>query len=146
MDFSKKLKITFTKNFSFTPEERIILLYLCAAFVFGIILHLNLYKERNANAGQRYDYSAFDSEFGDINGRPVQTTPADTAGLSVINKMTAADFEKLRSIGPIISQRIIDYRTLNGPFKTVDGLLEVSGIGPKRLEVIKVYLDNLSKN
>ena len=40
-------------------------------------------------------------------------------------------------MGPAIAQRIIDHREANGPFTSVDGLLEVSGIGPATLEKIR---------
>ena len=40
-------------------------------------------------------------------------------------------------MGPSIAQRIIEHREKNGPFTAVDGLLEVSGIGPATLEKIR---------
>ncbi len=40
----------------------------------------------------------------------------------------------LNGVGPKIAQAIIDYRTKNGPFKTVEGLMAVKGIGSKILE------------
>ena len=35
---------------------------------------------------------------------------------------------------------IIDYRTQNGPFATVDDLIDVSGIGPSTLEQIRPFV------
>lgn len=52
-----------------------------------------------------------------------------TTTLVNLNSSTAAELETLPGIGEVIAQRIIDYRTQNGPFTTVDDLLEVSGIG-----------------
>ena len=45
-----------------------------------------------------------------------------------INKATQADFEKLKDIGPVLSQRIIKYRKLLGGFNNIKQLSEVFGI------------------
>ena len=50
-------------------------------------------------------------------------------GLLDINTATAADLEALPEIGPVLAQRIVDYRQANGPFASVEHLLEVPGIG-----------------
>jgi competence protein ComEA len=51
-----------------------------------------------------------------------------------VNTATAPELEALPGVGPVISQRIVDYREANGPFATVDDLEKVSGIGPVTLE------------
>jgi competence protein ComEA len=54
-----------------------------------------------------------------------------------INTATATELEALPGVGEVIAQRIVDYRTANGPFGSVDDLLEVSGIGDATLEEMR---------
>ncbi len=54
-----------------------------------------------------------------------------------INTATVKELVKLKGIGRIIAERIIQYRQENGEFKTVKDLLNVKGIGPKILEANK---------
>jgi competence protein ComEA len=46
----------------------------------------------------------------------------------------------LPGIGEVYAQRIIDYRTANGPFKDVTEIKNVEGIGEKRYEQIKYLI------
>ncbi|TWI56377.1 helix-hairpin-helix domain-containing protein [Halalkalibacter nanhaiisediminis] len=75
-----------------------------------------------------------------IEGEEVHTTNINTAdggnsdGRIAINSADAQALEQLPGIGPAKAQAIIAYRDEHGPFKEVDDLLNVSGIGPKSLE------------
>jgi comEA protein len=51
-----------------------------------------------------------------------------------INTATAIELERLDGIGPVLAKRIVDYRDANGPFGALEELMDVSGIGPKKLE------------
>jgi len=57
-----------------------------------------------------------------------------------INRATAEELEQLPGIGPVLAARIVEYRQMRGRFQSVDELLEVRGIGPKRLEQIRPYV------
>jgi len=63
-------------------------------------------------------------------------TPTVTCPVNV-NTATAVQLESLPGIGPAIAERIIKYRQEHGPFRTVDALLEVPGIGEATLEKIR---------
>lgn len=57
-----------------------------------------------------------------------------------INQADPAMLVKLPGIGPVTAQRIAEYREVNGPFKTVDELLTIKGIGADKLEKIKLLV------
>lgn len=63
--------------------------------------------------------------------------PPSTPGLININTATVEELDSLPGIGPAIAQRIIDYRTENGPFAQIEDIMNVSGIGPATFEKIK---------
>lgn len=54
-----------------------------------------------------------------------------------INTATLEDWISVDGIGQVLAERIIQYRFDHGPFLSVDDLSHVSGIGEKKLEVIK---------
>jgi competence protein ComEA len=62
---------------------------------------------------------------------------AGVAGLINVNTATPTELEELPDVGEVIAQAIVDYRTENGPFASVDQLLDVSGIGDATLENIR---------
>lgn len=57
-----------------------------------------------------------------------------------INRADPWLLEALPGIGEVLAQRIVDYRSENGPFKRIEDLLKVSGIGPATFEKIKGYI------
>lgn len=60
-------------------------------------------------------------------------------GLVNINTANATQLTQLPGVGPAIAQKIIDYRTANGPFSSVDDLTKVPGIGAAKLAQIKSH-------
>ena len=57
-----------------------------------------------------------------------------------INQATVADLDRLPGIGPSTARAIVDHRTRNGPFASVDDLLAVRGIGPAKLAELRAMV------
>ncbi len=64
---------------------------------------------------------------------------ASGTGSALVNLNTATldQLEALPGIGPVLAQRIIDYREQHGPFASVDDLSNVSGIGDAHMEDLR---------
>lgn len=63
---------------------------------------------------------------------------AGAAGAQVdLNTATLTDLDGLPGVGPVLAQRIVDWRTEHGPFASVDQLREVSGIGDRKFDDLK---------
>ncbi|MGO1538187.1 MAG: ComEA family DNA-binding protein [Leucobacter sp.] len=74
---------------------------------------------------------------GAMTGSAGGADPTDAAaGGGVVNLNTADStaLQTLPRVGPALAERILDWRTANGQFASVDQLLDVSGIGEKTLE------------
>jgi competence protein ComEA len=65
--------------------------------------------------------------------------PSGTAQVD-LNTATVAQLEALPGVGPVLAQRIVDWRTEHGRFSTVDELQEVSGVGEKKFESLKPHV------
>jgi competence protein ComEA len=63
---------------------------------------------------------------GSVPGGPVQLSVA-----------TVEQLDTLPGIGPVTAQKIVDYRTAHGAFRSVDALDDVPGIGPARVEQLR---------
>ncbi|MDR1740927.1 MAG: ComEA family DNA-binding protein [Synergistaceae bacterium] len=61
----------------------------------------------------------------------------EKTGLIDVNTASAEALVSVNGIGPSLAGRIIEYRTLHGPFNSVDELRKVKGIGAKTLEAIR---------
>ena len=146
-----------------TPEGDVSGLNLAARLVDGTTLTVPVVAERVAegdrvvlrNSGYRVTENPADYLVTSPAGAPMlaptagtpttPSTPAPTAAaptgggqkkLINLNTATQAELETLPGIGPVYAGNIIAYREAN-PFRTVEDVEQVPGIGPKRLEAMR---------
>ena len=72
-----------------------------------------------------------------VNSKGVRVSKATPRGPININRATARQLDALDGVGPVIAQRIVDYRKINGSFLSIDDLQKVSGIGAAKFAQIK---------
>lgn len=72
-----------------------------------------------------------------VNSSGVRVPKKVHSGPININRATAHELDALDGIGPVIAQRIVDYRKINGSFLSIDDLQKVSGIGAAKFAQIK---------
>ena len=74
--------------------------------------------------------------------------PPEEIELVLVDLNTAGveELTTLQGIGESLAKRIIDYRNAHCPFESPEGLLEVSGIGEKKLEELRDYITAADEN
>ncbi len=86
---------------------------------------------------------------------PAQATPSKGAARSAarpastaivnLNTASATDLESLPGVGAKTAARIVEYRQKNGPFKKVEELMNVRGIGEKNFLKLKPQISVAAK-
>ena len=72
-------------------------------------------------------------------GKPTEaaTQPPTEPGPLDLNRATTQELTTLPGIGEVLAQRIVDYREAHGPFRSVEELIAVEGIGEGKLEKLR---------
>jgi len=87
--------------------------------------------------GEAPDVTSSDDELVLPGATEESVVTADGGDKININTASVEEFDALPGIGPTIAQRIVDYRTENGPFQTIEDIMNVSGVGPSTFDNIK---------
>lgn len=82
---------------------------------------------------------AFTGQSGTSGGSTATSKPATPTKVNV-NTGTVAQLDALPNVTPTVAKNIVDYRTKYGPFKKLEDLDKVSGIGAATLEKLRPYL------
>jgi competence protein ComEA len=82
--------------------------------------------------GERVDTSA-PAAAGPVAAEGSAATAPAADGPVDLNAATLEQLDALPGIGPVMAQRILDHRSDHGPFRTIEELAEVPGIGERRL-------------
>ena len=73
-----------------------------------------------------------------VDGEQIVVGDTDTSETGIsLNSASEAELDSLTGIGPALAARIVEWRTANGPFTSIDQLEEVSGIGPSLVASIR---------
>jgi competence protein ComEA len=118
-----------------TSVERRAITILVGTFIVG--LGVRLWQGTFASP-PKFDYSGSDSTFVALSSGP-SSPPAEAETTRAVNLNTASK-ERLMSlpgIGPATAERIMLERDDGGPFRSVDDLRRVRGIGAKRIEQLR---------
>lgn len=67
------------------------------------------------------------------------TAPAAAPQVN-INTATVQELQLLPRVGPALAQRVVDFRSANGPFKAPEELVRVKGIGEKSFANLRGYV------
>lgn len=71
---------------------------------------------------------------------PSEALPPSSEGPISLNRSSEAQLEEIPGIGPVLARRIVQYRQMHGGFASVEQMLEIEGIGPKKFEKMRPYL------
>ena len=127
----------------FTKQERNIILFVAAAMVLGLfwflirkfVLHCDRGSDvlaKTETAVQKQAEAAAESV--------EEASGTDTEELLSINSAGVKEIADLPYLGDTKAGAIVEYRTANGDFQSLEDLVKVSGIGEKLLEKIKPYV------
>lgn len=123
-------------------KQPIYLLFLAGALFAGITL--GFFLGRNLTRGDvivSLPESMYTEPTQASTAASVETTGAEEVSFPLdINHADSEALQALPGIGEVLAGRIIAYRDENGPFSSPDQLMNVEGIGEKRLEAILDYI------
>lgn len=136
---------------AFTKNEQKVFLFLSIVFLAGV--SIKVYKAYFVQEpAHQFDYSASDKEFEErskqLTALPSERKSADTQIIGQaahkkidLNTATRDDLVALPGIGEGIAEEILLYRDERGAFTSLDQLRKIKGIGAKKFEKLRPYIE-----
>ena len=122
-----------------TPKADAVRINLAAPLSDGVHVHVPLLEEEVS--GDRSGRSFLRSSPGILppSSLPPGISRAGEEGAEKVdvNRASLAELQQLPGVGPSIAGAILAYREMNGFFSSVEELMKVKGIGPKKLEAMR---------
>ena len=123
---------------NFSPADRNVLVGLAFLLASGVLFSTYQKSSRPVSPAVALSVvevpSSFFSSPERAESKRVKTFPAGPLDL---NRAGWEELEDLPGVGPELAGRILEYRQKKGSFKSIQELLKVAGIGPKKLAQIK---------
>jgi competence ComEA-like helix-hairpin-helix protein len=134
----------------FNKSERIALLFLGVTLLIGGIISLFDYLNPTTIEEFRIVHGALaapdsvrsdSSTISQPSHRKIGRSVApDTSAKLDLNTASIDELQRLPKIGSKMAQRIVEFRRQYGPFRKLDDLQQVKGIGEKTLQILKPYI------
>lgn len=128
----------------FSQRESILILVLLGGLLAGnaITIYRLLYKEHSVNSQTNEKFRIYEQKIKDILNEANYSEELSINKIPIINlnEATKKELQKLPYIGAVIAGRIIEYRKSNGKFHHIDELINIKGIGNKKLAKIRPYI------
>lgn len=115
--------------FNLEKTEKLIIIFLVSALLLGA--GIAIYQKKHSTADIRF--GRFAAQGPDAGGHDIAFTSAKIN----INRAEAGELVRLKGVGKVLAQRIVDYRSSKGPFASADDVKNVKGIGPALFDKIK---------
>lgn len=141
MSFFRRLN----EYFAFTKNEQKVFLFLSFIFLSGVAI--TVYKTYVVpSAVRQFDYAVLDSIFQERSRLLAGDTLSSSTSGGVIQKIninsaTKSELMSLPGIGEAMAERIILYREEHGVFKKITDMKNVKGIGEKKFDNLKPYIE-----
>jgi comEA protein len=122
--------------FSFNRNEQIALLLLAGALLIGGVVSI---VSRYA-ADRTPDFEVRKGAVALPPATPDSVLDAQAQAVVApidLNRASAKDLQRLPRVGPQTARRIVEYREQNGPFRSLDDLTVIRGIGPKTIDRLR---------